>query len=193
MSKIQPVVNLELLEKIGRDLLVAICENPNRPGIKDTPRRWANWWREFIEYDPGKITTVFEQQQIDQVVIVSGMRVWSICEHHILPFWCEIAIGYIPKKKVLGLSKFARIAHKWAHRIQIQERMIQDIALDVMKVTGSKDVAVLGRGEHLCQTTRGIKTQAIMTNSVMKGAFRRETSARAEFMTIVGMNQQVKR
>lgn len=178
-------VDFEALQKIGHQLLLAIGEDPREERIKGTPLRFAKWWREFIEYEPGNLGTTFTSTNTDEIVIVSGMRIWSLCEHHLLPFWAEVAIGYIPKKKILGLSKFARIAHKASHKLQIQERLVQDIADDIAQLSGSKDIAVLARGEHLCMATRGIRTQGLMTTSVMRGVFKQEQSARAEFLSLV--------
>jgi GTP cyclohydrolase I len=179
-----PVDYNELIE-IGRRLLVAIGEDPTRQGLVETPERFAKWWREFIEYKPGETNKTFESVTTDQMVVISGLRVWSLCEHHMLPFWCDISIGYIARDKVLGLSKFARIAHKYAHSLQVQERLIHQIADEVERVTGSKDVAVIGRGEHLCMVARGIKTQGIMSSSVMRGVFLTENAARYEFLSMV--------
>ena len=103
--------------KIGRDLLLAIGEDPDRPGLQDTPRRFADWWREFMCYESGNLDTCFESITTDQMVTVSGMRVWSLCEHHLLPFWCNVSIGYIAGSQVLGLSKFARIAQQRCYRL----------------------------------------------------------------------------
>jgi GTP cyclohydrolase I len=157
-----PMVDRQRIEELGRELLVALGENPQRPGIQDTPRRWANWWAEFMDYQPGKTDTAFEAITSDQMVTISGMRVYSLCEHHLLPFYADIHIGYIADGHVLGLSKFARIAHQFAHRLQIQEQLTNQIADEVVKLTGSEDVAVLAEGEHLCMTMRGIKTPAIL-------------------------------
>ena len=123
--------------------------------------------------------------QTNQMVIVSGMRVWSLCEHHLLPFWADISIGYIAKDKVLGLSKFARIAHKYAHRPQIQEQMVQQIADEIQEVTGSEDIAVVASGVHLCMVMRGIRTEGTMTSSIMRGAFFYNESARREFLDLI--------
>lgn len=174
------------MERIGRDLLIAIGEDPNRPGLIETPKRFARWWQEFINYQAGTLDTSFERMgQTNQMVVVSGMRVWSICEHHLLPFWADISIGYIAKDKVLGLSKFARIAHKFAHRPQIQEQLVQQIADEIVSLTHSEDVAVMASGVHLCMVMRGIKTEGTMTSSIMRGAFLYSESARQEFLQIV--------
>jgi GTP cyclohydrolase I len=178
-------VDYPRLLELGRELLLAIGEDPEREGLLETPRRWADSWREFIEYDPGKTDTVFETSTADQMVTVSGMRVSSLCEHHLLPFWCDVAIGYIADGKVLGLSKFARIAHQFAHQLQLQERLGQQIADEVSRITGTENVAVVLKGEHLCMTTRGIRTPGTMTSSVMRGVFRDEYETRMEFLRLI--------
>lgn len=167
--------------------MVAIGEDPTRSGIAETPRRFASWWREFIEYNPGVLDTTFESVTTDQMVVVSGMRVWSVCEHHLLPFWCDITVGYIARDQVLGLSKFARIANKFAHRPQIQERLVHEIADEIQAIAQSPDVAVIATGEHLCMTMRGIKTPATMRSSVMRGLFLHGDKVRAEFLTLAGL------
>lgn len=181
----KPKVDYARLETIGRDLLTAIGENPDRRGLAETPKRFARAWQEFIEYDPGKVETAFESVSADQMVVVSGMRVWSLCEHHLLPFWCDVSIGYIPEKRVLGLSKFARIAHLAAHRLQLQERLVEDIANAVRDLAQTQHVAVLATGEHGCMVMRGVRTPGLMTSSVMRGRFRESDAARAEFLQII--------
>jgi GTP cyclohydrolase IA len=177
-------VDYPRLLELGRELLIAIGEDPDREGLQDTPRRWASWWREFIEYDAGTTDTSFNSVSTDQMVCVSGMRVFSLCEHHLLPMWCDVAIGYIPRDKVLGLSKFARIAHKFAHQLQVQERLGEQIADELSRITGTPDVAVILKGEHLCMSARGIRTPGVMTTSVMRGVFRAEYQTRMEFLRL---------
>lgn len=172
------------LVDIARQLLKEIGEDSERDGLRDTPRRFARWWREFVDYDPGAISTLFETTTSNQMVTVSDMEVWSLCEHHLLPFRCSITISYRPTGGLLGLSKFARIAHRHAHRLQVQERLVSDIAWDICAITGSPDVAVLARGEHLCMTMRGIKTSAHMTSTVYLGAFENEPALRTEFFAL---------
>lgn len=183
-------VDYDKLVQIGKDLLIAIGEDPERDGLKDTPQRYAKWWKEFIDYDAGKIETAFTLDNNDQMVAVTGMRVWSLCEHHLLPFSATVSVGYIPEDKVLGLSKFARIAHKYAHKPQVQERLVQEIADEVMRVTGSKNVAVVADGEHSCMLMRGIRTSGSMRTSVMGGLFRSEPETRAEFLNLVAAKTQ---
>lgn len=178
-------VNKQKVEELARELLIAIGEDPDRDGLKDTPARYAKWWTEFMDYDAGKIGTSFTLEQSDEIIAVTGMEVWSLCEHHLLPFKATISVGYIPSGKVLGLSKFARIAHKHAHRPQVQERLVQDIANEITNVTGSHTVAVVADGEHSCMTMRGIRTQGSMRTSVMRGLFRSNAEARAEFLNLI--------
>ncbi len=173
------------LENLCKVLLLATEEDPTREGLLETPRRWAQWWTEFMYYDPGRIETVFEHVQVDQMVVVKGIPVWSLCEHHLLPFSSEISIGYITSGKVLGLSKVARIANLYAHRLQVQERLVSQIADSISALTLSPDVAVYAEGEHLCMLMRGIKSPGVMATSVMRGCFREEPSSRMEFLSII--------
>src|SRR6266851_8100368 len=116
------------LEKLARALLIDGGEDPYREGLRGTPARYARWWREFVSYDPGRIETTFGTVTSDQLIQVSDIRVWSLCEHHLLPFWCDVSIAYIAHHRIVGLSKFARIAHDHAHRLQVQERLTAGIA-----------------------------------------------------------------
>jgi GTP cyclohydrolase I len=179
-----PCDNLKL-ENACRLILEAIGEDANRHGLADTPRRFAGFWREFIDYEHGKLDTAFEAIEGSQLIAVSGIKVWSLCEHHLLPFWCDVSIGYIANGKVLGLSKFARIAQKYAHRLQIQERLVSDIKKDVCELSDSEDVIVFAKGEHLCMTMRGIKSPAIMSSSSIGGRFV-DPAARKEFFDMIG-------
>jgi len=173
-------VDRDKIAQATRLILEAIGEDPGREGLVGTPDRVAGFWNEFITYDPGNCQTSFESVTTDQMVRVSGLRVYSLCEHHLLPFVCEIAIAYVARDKVLGLSKFARIAHKHAHRLQLQERLVHDIADEVQELTGSPDVAVIGQGSHSCMVMRGIKTPGVMTTSVVRGVFLTNQASRAE-------------
>ena len=105
-----------------------------------------------------------------------------MCEHHLQPFWCNVSIGYIPNEQEVGLSKSARIAHQMAHRLQVQERLGQQIAEDVSRITNAPDVAVLLAGEHLCLLSRGIRTPATMTTTTWRGRFASNEATRLEFL-----------
>ncbi len=178
-------IDYDKVLKLGRELLIALGENPDDEGLADTPRRWASWWKEFIEYKPGTTETTFDVVTSDQLVVVSGMRVWSICEHHLLPMWCDISIGYIARQKVLGLSKFARIAHESAHKLQLQERLNSEIADKISRVTESPDVIVLATGAHLCMMMRGIKTDGQVSSLITRGVFAEKADLRADFLHLV--------
>ncbi len=178
-------MNIKKVEQIIENLLTELGENPKREGLLETPKRVAKFWNEFINYEPGKIETTFEAIKADQMVIVKNIKVWSLCEHHLMPFSSTISIGYITKKKVLGLSKFARIAHKHAHKLQLQEKLVQDIADELGSLVDTKDIAVFAEGTHLCMVARGIKTDGQMITSVMQGAFRKEPETRQEFLSLV--------
>jgi GTP cyclohydrolase I len=175
---------------LGRDLLIALGEDPEREGLIDTPRRWANWWREFIEYEPGTLDTTFRNISTQQLVCLSGIRIFSLCEHHLLPMWCDVAIGYIPAGTVLGLSKFARIAHKYAHQLQVQERLGAQIADEMARITGSQTIAVVIEGSHLCMSSRGIRTPGRMVTCVWRGDFSNNHALRHEFL---GMTRETAR
>ena len=177
-------IDIDRLTALGRELLIAIGEDPDRAGVKDTPARFARWWKEFMDFDEGTVERVFDVGNSDEIVAVSGIKVWSLCEHHLLPFSATIAIAYKPNGVVLGLSKFGRIAHSAAHKPQVQERLTQEIADRIVSVTGSADVAVMADGEHLCMSMRGIRTPATMTTSVMRGLFREDDRARSEVMRL---------
>ncbi|MEV0680145.1 GTP cyclohydrolase I [Actinosynnema sp. NPDC050436] len=171
------------LEALAETLLAEIGEDPGREGLRGTPARYARWWREFVDYDPGKIETTFESVTSDQLIQVSDIRVWSLCEHHLLPFWCDVSIAYVARNRIVGLSKFARIAHDHAHRLQVQERLTSGIADSVSAVSGSPDVAVFASGEHLCMTIRGVRTAAKMATSVLRGVFQTDPGMRTRLIT----------
>ena len=170
---------------LARQLLKEIGEDPDRDGLRDTPARFARWWREFINYEPGSVGTLFETSSTEQLVIVSDIEVWSLCEHHLLPFRCSVMIAYRPASRLLGLSKFARIAHRHAHKLQVQERLVADIAEDVATLTGAADVAVVAKGEHLCMTMRGIKAAAQMTSTAYRGDFGTDPALRGELFDLL--------
>lgn len=185
-------VNHARLKELVREMLIALGEDPDREGLLETPRRIADFWREFIEYDPGKLNTTFSSVRHNQMVAVTGMRVWSMCEHHMLPFWCDVSVAYIAEDKVLGLSKFARIAHKNAHALSLQEKLVADIADDLMAILGTKNVAVMAKGEHLCMTMRGIQTPHRMISSALDGQFL-QPETRAEFFDLVNSSDIISR
>lgn len=156
------------------------------PQMKDTPGRWARWWLEFCGYTDENCATTFPVSQVDQIVAVTDIHTWSLCAHHLLPFSSVVSIGYVAEDKVLGLSKFARIAQLEAHRPTSQEELVTHIADHVQEVTGSEDVAVSATGLHLCMAMRGIREDhARMTSSVTRGVFRNDPAARSEWFSLL--------
>lgn len=165
-------------------VLRLLGEDPHRDGLRGTPERVARWWWEFLHHDAGNTDTTFEHVTTDQMVVVRGLHVWSLCEHHMLPFGCDISVGYIADGRVLGLSKFARLAHKVAHRLQVQERLVEELAQEIRDRVGVPDVAVVAAGEHLCMTMRGVRTRGTMVSSSMHGSFRDSVATREEFLRL---------
>jgi len=184
-------VDIELLKRACGYILEAIGEDVNREGLVDTPKRFANFWKEFMEYDPGNLNVHFQSVRDDSMVVLRGIKTWSLCEHHLLPFSVNATVAYIPGDencKVIGLSKLARIVQKHAHRPQIQERLAADIAAEISELACTKHVAVVVSGVHLCMQMRGVKTSGEMFSSVMQGHFRDDQHTRTEFLTIMKMD-----
>ncbi|MEU2232589.1 GTP cyclohydrolase I [Streptomyces vietnamensis] len=171
----RPRVDRERVADLCRQLLEAVGEDPEREGLQGTPQRFARWWTEFLDHAPGRTDTVFEEDLpagTDRVVIVRGIVAWSLCEHHLMPMRLELTIGYRPCGSVLGLSKFARIVDAHVHRLQLQERIVDGVAADVAKATGSADVGVVADGAHLCMSMRGVRQdQARTLSHSLSGAF----------------------
>lgn len=170
-----------------REILRAIGEDPEREGLVRTPDRVARAYQEILggyNTDPvqlvnGALFTV----DYDEMVIVKDIEYYSLCEHHMLPFFGKAHVAYVPKGKVLGLSKIPRIVDMFAHRLQVQERMTQQIAEFIQEVIDPWGVGVVIDGQHLCMMMRGIKKeQAKMTTSAMLGGFRKRLETRMEFL-----------
>lgn len=179
------------LERIGRDLIEALGYDPSTEGLRETPMRWARWWQEFLTPDSGaRLDSTFEVAESGRMVIVSGMRLWSMCEHHLMPFSIEVSIAYVPRGRVLGLSKFVRLSRQAGHRLQLQERLAAEIADAAIGLTASADVAVLVRGRHLCMEARGVKTPAIATSFIARGAFETDEGMRREFIALQALGAE---
>lgn len=169
-------IDQERVADLYRQLLTELGEDPDRDGLKDTPQRVARWWAEFLEYDPGRTDTTFVHEEIhaggEELVIVSGIVVHSLCEHHLQGMELTVIAGYRPCGRVLGLSKIARIAQCHGHRLQLQERITNGIAEELIKVSGSPDVAVAVTGTHACMSARGVRALgAVTTSTSTHGAF----------------------
>jgi GTP cyclohydrolase I len=169
------------------DLLRAIGEQQSRPGLADTPERIARFWDEFLQPAVDGLDVTFEEGQYDEMVMLRGVPFYSLCEHHLLPFFGTATVAYIPADgRVLGLSKLARLVRLHAGKLQIQERLTAQIAADVATRSGSADVGVSLEAVHFCMAMRGVRIDgATMRTNVLLGAMRDEPAARAEFMTAV--------
>nr|WP_255520289.1 GTP cyclohydrolase I FolE [Deinococcus sp. DB0503] len=172
------------------DWLTAIGENPEREGLLKTPHRVAKAWS-FLTAGYHQTLAdaagdaVFEAEG-SEMVIVKDIEFYSMCEHHMLPFYGRAHIAYIPDGKILGLSKFARIVDLYARRLQVQERITTQIADAVEELLSPRGVAVLMEGVHLCMAMRGVQKQnSSTTTSAMRGVFKEDARTRAEFMSAV--------
>lgn len=183
--------NLEKIESIILDLLKEIGEDPEREGLQKTPHRVAKSWTTFVKgykQTPEEVVgdAVFNEQ-CDEVVAVKDIDFFSLCEHHLLPFKGVAHVGYLPKKKIIGLSKIPRIVDIYARRLQIQERLTQQVADALQDVLSPKGVAVVIEAEHLCMQMRGVeKKSSFMITSAVRGAFRENNKTREEFLSIIG-------
>lgn len=181
------------LEKNTRDLLELIGEDPNREGLINTPKRVAKAWNFLTkgykeDLDALINNAIFEGESKD-MVIVKNIEFYSLCEHHMIPFYGKAHIGYIPDGKIIGLSKLARITDLFAQRLQVQERLTGQIAQCLQDVLNPRGVAVVLEGKHFCMLSRGVQKQnSIATSSSMLGIFREKESTRNEFLKLIEMN-----
>jgi GTP cyclohydrolase I len=178
------------MEHIFRDLIKKTGENLKRDGLKDTPKRAAaayafltkGYTQDIDEVINGAI---FESDN-DEMIIVKDIEMYSMCEHHLLPFFGKCHVGYIPRGKVLGLSKIARIVDVYARRFQIQENLTKQIADTIMEHTNARGVGVIIDAQHLCMMMRGVEKQnSVMKTSCMLGTFRSNSSTRSEFLSLI--------
>ena len=179
--------DLTAISQSVREILEAVGEDPNREGLLRTPERVARAYQEILggyQMDPVQLVNgALFSVNYDEMVIVKDIEYYSLCEHHLLPFFGKAHVAYIPRGKVIGLSKIPRIVDMFAHRLQVQERMTQQIAEFVQEVIEPWGVGVVIEGQHLCMMMRGIKKeQAKMTTSAMLGGFRKRLETRMEFL-----------
>ena len=180
-------IDHKAIEKATRSILAAVGEDPQREGLLKTPNRIARMYDELLSgyrTDPNKLLNgaLFEVEYSD-MVIVRDIEFSSLCEHHMLPFIGRAHVAYIPRKKVIGLSKIPRIVDMFARRLQVQERMTRQIADFINEVLDPMGVAVVAEGVHMCSLMRGVKKQqSSMTTSAMLGTFRENSATRGEFM-----------
>lgn len=180
------------IAELTRDLLEALGEDSEREGLVKTPLRAARAWEKLTEgyrLDLAQVTNgaLFDAES-SQMVIVRDIEFSSLCEHHLLPFFGRAHIGYIPDRKIIGISKFARITDMFARRLQVQERMTGQIATAVMGLLAPKGVGVVVEAQHMCMVMRGVEKQGAMTTTMtMLGNFRDDHRTRQEFMDALMM------
>ncbi len=179
------------LERAVRLLLEAVGEDVTREGLKSTPRRVAEFYEEALEgqhIDPKDVLSVYyEKENHEEIVLVKDIPVYSLCEHHLLPFFGKVHVAYIPKRdRILGVSKLVRVVEMFSHRLQLQERLTKQIADTITERAKPYGAMVIVECEHLCMTMRGVKKQgAKMVTSAMRGIFLRDARTRAEALSLI--------
>ena len=186
----KPKVRADQIPDLIESLLSELGEDPSRAGLKATPARVSRALRQLTDgygVDPDAIVggAVFEQDY-DEMVVVKDISFYSLCEHHMLPFFGTCHVGYLPRGKVVGLSKIPRVVEAFAHRLQLQERMTNEIADALNGAVAPRGVGVVVEARHLCMEMRGVqKTGGQLITSCMLGTFRRDARTRAEFLDLV--------
>ena len=186
-----PAFDHDRAEAAVRELLIAIGEDPEREGLKDTPARVARAYAELtagIRMSPDDVLTKTFDIGHDEMILVRDIELWSMCEHHLVPFTGVAHVGYIPAKSgmITGLSKLARLVDVYAKRPQVQERLTTQVAEALMELLEARGVIVVIEAEHLCMTMRGVKKAGARTiTSAVRGSFRTNSTTRAEAMALI--------
>lgn len=178
------------IENHIRDIIIGLGEDPNREGLIDTPKRYSKALEHLTKGYHEQLDTLVNgaifESDMDEMVIVKNIELYSLCEHHLLPFIGKCHVAYLPNGKIIGISKIARIVDMYAKRLQVQEHLTKQIADALLSVTDAKGVAVIIEAKHLCMMMRGVEKQnSDMTTSMMLGRFRRDDRTRAEFLSLV--------
>jgi GTP cyclohydrolase I len=177
------------IEAAVREILLAVGEDPDREGLRETPARVARLYAEVcsgLHADPRELLQKTFTQKYDEMVLVKDIRFASICEHHLLPFFGKAHIAYLPEGKIVGLSKLARVVEALSRRPQVQERMTEELADLLVSELDARGVGVILEASHTCMTVRGVrKPDSVCTTSAMRGTFRSNQSTRGELMALV--------
>ena len=187
-------MNEERVRELVRELLVEIGEDPEREGLRKTPERVAKAYAFLTRgyrQDPAEVinNAVFESEA-NNMIIARDIEVYSLCEHHMLPFFGRCHVGYIARNKVLGVSKIARIVDTYARRLQIQERLTAEIAREIMATVNAEGVGVVMECKHLCMMMRGVEKQnSVMTTSSVLGSFHNDAATRNEFLQLIRLKR----
>ena len=185
---------LKKIEGLITELLILIGENPAREGIVRTPERVAKAWQFLAKGYKQDLSPIINnaifKEDYDEMVTIKAIDFFSLCEHHLLPFFGKAYVAYIPDGKIIGLSKIPRIVDMFSRRLQVQERMTQQIAETLNDALAPKGVAVVLEGEHMCMQMRGVEKQnSYATTSFMTGLFRKDSKTRDEFLKIIAMRK----
>lgn len=186
-------MNQSNLRKIAKQTLIELGENPNRVGLKDTPKRIAKMWVEIFKgYDSSKMPkiTVFPNNDdgivYDEIIIDKG-KFYSHCEHHMATIYGNYYFGYIPNKHLIGLSKIARVIDYFGSRLQIQERLGNDVVNYLEQKLKPKGIILILKARHMCKEMRGVKKEGEMITSIVKGLFKKNQPAREEFLSLINL------
>ncbi len=179
-----------IIEQLTKSLLKEIGEDPNREGLLKTPSRVTKSWKFFSKGYHQDINDIINgaifNEDAKDMVIVRDIEFFSLCEHHLLPFFGKAHVGYIPDGKVIGLSKIPRIIDMYSRRLQVQERLTHQIEDAIKKVLNPKGVAVVMEGRHMCMQMRGVEKQnSFASTSAMSGQFKKSVETRSEFLSII--------
>lgn len=184
------MIDKKKIEKAIKEILLAIGEDPKREGLVETPARVARMYEEIfagLGEEPEKHIKVFHQEDHEEMIMVKDIPLYSVCEHHLVPFMGKAHVVYIPMKgRITGLSKLVRVIESFAKRLQVQERLTSQIADLLMKKLAPRGVLVVIEAEHLCMSMRGVrKPGAITVTSAVRGVFRKDPKARAEALDLI--------
>ena len=187
--------NKENIKELTKKILEAIGENPSREGLKKTPHRVAKTWdflsKGYREDINDIINNAVFEEKYDQMVLVKNIEFYSMCEHHLLPFFGYAHIAYIPDGKIIGLSKIPRLLDMFSRRLQVQERLTQEVSDMLNKTLSPKGVAVILEAQHMCMQMRGVeKKNSYMSTSAMHGIFLEDDKTRKEFLDILKLEKK---
>ncbi len=186
-------VDTQRIEKAVLEILAAVGEDPKREGLKDTPQRVARMYAELLagaHQDPAEHLNSIFTEKYDEIVLLRDIPFNSICEHHLMPFIGKAHVAYLPDGKILGISKLARIVDTFARRLQLQERMTDQIADFLMQQLNPQGVSVVLEASHSCMTIRGIrKPGAVMVTSALRGIFKKDPRSRSEVLTLMHVDR----
>jgi GTP cyclohydrolase I len=182
-------MNTKKIEALVQELLKAMGEDPKREGLRETPARVAKSYTKLFEgykVNPKKLVTVFDNEGYDEMIIAKDIDFYSFCEHHMLPFFGKVHVGYLPKNKIIGLSKLPRLVEVFSRRLQNQERFTKQIADTLMEVLQPRGVGVVVQAEHLCMKARGVEKQNCkISTSSFSGWFIKDLNTRTEFLRLI--------